>query len=86
MVDITAKTKEDWIRTCKRCDCTDEEIQELLDERGSLANEDGYWASWSEMPVPRIGMKGRTYKVNDEGLWYDEEFDYSYETLGIPTP
>lgn len=80
------KTREQYIEICRKCGCTEGEIQELLDSREQWRQEFGSYLPWEMEPVPHLGVKERIYYLDDNGCWIDKEIGCYYEELGLTPP
>lgn len=86
MKESNAQTKEEYIDLCRKCGCTEEEIQELLEDREKDYQEFGFYEPWDEMAIPNLGIKKRIYYADDDGNWVDKEIGCTYEELGLTPP
>lgn len=80
------KTKEQFIDACRKCGCTEEEIQELLDDRERFYRDHGFYEPWEDEIVPGLGMKVRSYYIDDDGHIADKTVGCDFEELGLTPP
>ncbi len=84
--ETNASTKEEFIEICHKCNCTEEEIDDLLQEKEKYDAEQGFFTPWEYTPIPYLGEVERLYYFDENNLLVDRVRGCTYEELGLTPP